>query len=108
MLYHRHCTGTPTDMNAPWYFAGGNQAGSLSTSLHSVPGFSDARHDVLLAMMAWVENGTAPTEIIATKWKNDTLQDGVLRQRPLCMFPKQAVYNGTGDVNSASSWSCPY
>lgn len=85
---------------------GPGQSGDLSTSLHSVPGFGDARHDVLLSLMSWVENGTAPNQIIATKWRNDTLQDRVLRQRPLCMFPKQAVYRGHGDVNQAANWVC--
>ena len=93
-------------MNAPWYFAGANQAAKLSTSATGVPGFRDAKHDVLLAMMAWVENGTAPDQIVATKWHNDTLQDKVLRQRPLCMFPKKAKWSGKGDVNNASTWNC--
>jgi feruloyl esterase len=93
-------------MNAPWYFAGPNQARSLGSSVHGVPGFSDARHDVLLAIMAWVENGTAPTQIIATKWQNDTTHDTVYRQRPVCMYPKQAQYAGKGDVDKASSWTC--
>ena len=74
--------------------------------MHGVPGFFDARHDVLLAMMAWVENGTAPNEIIATKWENDTTHATVYRQRPLCMYPKQAKYDGKGDSNKASSWNC--
>jgi feruloyl esterase len=92
-------------MNAPWYIAGPNQAGTLSTSLHSVPGFSDPEHDVLLALMSWVEQGNAPSQIVATKWNNDTLQDRVYRQRPLCMYPNQAKYIG-GDVDSSESWSC--
>ena len=25
---------------------------------------------------------------------------------PLCKFPEQAHYNGTGDVNLAASWTC--
>lgn len=103
---HRHCSGTPTNQNAPWYFAGPSQAGSLSTSLHSVPGFNDARHDVLLAMMNWVENNTAPEYIVGTKWQNDTLQDEVLKQRPLCMYPRVARWNGVGDVNEVENWGC--
>lgn len=93
-------------MNAQWYFAGPNQASALGSDVHSVPGFSDPQHDVLLAMMAWVENGTAPTQIIGTKYENDTDHDTVLRQRPLCVYPKQAKYNGTGDVDTAESWTC--
>lgn len=93
-------------MNAPWYFAGPNQARRLGTSAYSVPGFSDAQHDVLLAMMAWVENGTAPDQIIATKWENDTLHDTVERQRPICAYPKQAMYSGEGDEDEAENWRC--
>jgi feruloyl esterase len=93
-------------MNAPWYFAGANQASMLGDNVHSVPGFSDARHDILLAMTAWVENGTAPTEIIATKYVNDTFHDSVARQRPICMYPQHATYSGSRDANSASNWKC--
>ncbi|EON64415.1 hypothetical protein W97_03646 [Coniosporium apollinis CBS 100218] len=102
----QHCVGTPSNMNAPWYFAGPNQARRLGTSAYSVPGFSDAQHDVLLAMMAWVENGTAPDQIIATKWENDTLHDTVERQRPICAYPKQAMYSGEGDEDEAENWRC--
>ncbi|EMC93577.1 hypothetical protein BAUCODRAFT_245995 [Baudoinia panamericana UAMH 10762] len=105
----QHCSGTPANINAPWYFAGANQAGSIGTnpgSVYSVPGFTDAKHDALLALMAWVENGMAPDSIIATKWINDTITNTVLRQRPLCPYPQQAVYLGLGDPNEASNWQC--
>ncbi|TGO08980.1 hypothetical protein BTUL_0184g00270 [Botrytis tulipae] len=46
--------------NERWYFAGPNRAAPLSTSAHSAPGCFDPRHDVLLALMTWVENGSAP------------------------------------------------
>jgi feruloyl esterase len=29
------------------------------------------------------------------------------RTMPLCAFPEQARYKGTGDVNAAENWSCP-
>ncbi|KAF7919077.1 uncharacterized protein EAE98_009397 [Botrytis deweyae] len=98
-----HCTGTPSTMNAPWYFAGPNQAATLSTSAHSTPGYSDPRHDVLLALMTWVENGTAPDSIIATEFNDDLT---VAKQRPICAFPNQAKYDGTGNVDAPESWSC--
>ncbi|CAI7591794.1 unnamed protein product [Penicillium bialowiezense] len=101
-----HCLSTPDNMNAPWYFAGPDQAATINTGTYSTPGYRDARHDIVLAMMAWVENGTAPNDIIATKWKNDTSADEVLRQRPICHYPHQAKYNGKGDPNNAASWSC--
>ena len=106
----QHCLGTPPDMNAPWYFAGANQAGTLSLrpgSVHSTPGFEDAEHDALLALMRWTEYDVAPEKLVATKWRNDTLFQSVWKQRPICPFPKQAVYVGGGaDVDKASSWRC--
>lgn len=106
----QHCSGTPENVNAPWYFAGATQAGDVGSSpgsVHSVPGFEDAEHDVLLALMAWVEAGRAPESVVATKWVNDTrLEEGVLRQRPLCMFPKQAKYGGSGDPDEPGNWRC--
>lgn len=107
----QHCSGTPKNMNAPWYIAGPNQAGTLGSepgSVYSVPGFKDAKHDALLALMAWVEHGIAPDQIVATKWRNDTSPDSVLRQRPLCPYPKQARYSGHGNPDEAQNWSCEY
>jgi hypothetical protein len=72
----------------------------------SVPGYSDPQHDVLLAMFAWVENGTAPEQLIATKWLNDTLEDGIVAQRPLCPYPQRSVYSGSGNWNETANWSC--
>ncbi|KAJ5100278.1 tannase and feruloyl esterase [Penicillium angulare] len=101
-----HCFGTPENMNAPWYIAGANQAATINTGTYSVPGYRDAKHDIVMAMMSWVENGTAPDSIIATKWKNDTTATDVLRQRPVCHYPYQAKYDGKGDQDEASNWSC--
>lgn len=102
----QHCAGTPSGVDAPWYFAGGNQAGDLGTGVHGVPGFEDGKHDALLALMDWVENGTVVDEIVATKFVDEDITKGVERQRPLCMYPKQAVYKGEGDVDAAESWEC--
>ena len=105
----QHCSGTPSNVNAPWYFAGGGQAGSIGSSpgsIHSVPGFEDAEHDALLALMAWTENGTAPDKIVATNWRNDSRVEEVWKQRPLCAFPKIARYTGEGSVDEAGSWVC--
>lgn len=103
----QHCQGTPSSMRAPWYFAGPNQASSLGTGVASVPGFEDAAHDELLALMAWVEEGTAPETLVGTEWVDEKAsQREVLRQRPICKWPEQARYVGTGDPNEAESWKC--
>lgn len=101
----QHVSGTAVD--APYYFAQPNAAGDLGTDIFSTPGFEDPQHDALMALMKWVEEGQAPDQIIATTWANSTdASSGVLRQRPLCPWPQTAVYNGTGNVNSAQSWDC--
>ncbi|KAL4736658.1 tannase and feruloyl esterase [Aspergillus similis] len=104
----QHCEMTPSNMNAPWYFNGDGQNTALNstTDVRGVPGYQDARHDVLQAIMAWVENGTAPDSLVATKYVNDNPAEGVQRQRPLCPYPDVAVYDGSGNVDDASSWKC--
>lgn len=96
-----HCSGAPV---APWYIGGGNQ--HVAGASHSVPGFADPKHDVIMAIMAWVEQGKAPDQLIATKFRNDTVSSGVESQRPLCPYPKQAQYVGHGDTNRPDSWKC--
>ncbi|KAI1505734.1 putative ferulic acid Esterase/Feruloyl esterase [Biscogniauxia marginata] len=96
-----HCSGSTVD--APWYLSGGSQ--KLSGATHSVPGYEDADHDIVLALMRWVEKDTAPEKLIATKFVNETASLGVQSQRPLCVYPKQAKYI-SGDINAPDSWEC--
>ena len=44
-----HCYGT--SVHAPWYVGGPNQAGSIGTSVYSVPQFTDSKHDAVMASM---------------------------------------------------------
>jgi feruloyl esterase len=46
--------------------------------------------------------GVAPDKIIATRFTGSNL----VLSRPLCPYPAQAVYNGSGNVNDAASFSC--
>ncbi|EED12817.1 conserved hypothetical protein [Talaromyces stipitatus ATCC 10500] len=105
-LYDRHCRGSPDSMHAPWYFAGPNQASHPSSSLHSVPWYADAQHDILLALIECVGKGVATDSITATTCHNDTTQSEVYRQRPLCVYPKKAFYKGHGDPDLAKNWEC--
>lgn len=45
---------------------------------------SDREQNVVAALVAWVENGTAPEQIIATKYKNNNVTEGIELTRPLC------------------------
>ena len=67
------------------------------------PGPND--FDMLSALENWVESGVAPDAIVAT---GGAQVDGLgnPRSMPLCQFPEMASYDGVGDVNDATSWSC--
>ena len=75
---------------------------------YEVPGFGhavssqfNATWDSLTALEQWAEGSVAPANQVTV----DTV--GVPgRSRPLCDYPKWARYNGTGDVNAATSFAC--
>jgi hypothetical protein len=92
-----HCFGGP----GPNYFgqAGGESVGPALPS-------SSADDDILKALDRWVEEGVAPDQIIATKFKDNVVGGPVEMRRPLCPHPQVQKYNGTGDPNVASSFSC--
>jgi feruloyl esterase len=104
-----HCWGTQPEVNAPWAFGGAGQAPAMLASAGfgqgwSVPGLEgQAKYDALVALMDWVEKGKAVDSLVATTW---TSTGSVSRQRPLCPWPKRAVYSGRGDRNVAGSWNC--
>jgi len=56
--------------------------------------------------MQWVENGVEPTRIIATKFVNNNANLGVQMTRPLCLYPQEPRYVGSGDTNSAANFAC--
>ena len=58
--------------------------------------------DVMSALDAWVTSGTAPGTLTGT----DTVASTAGRTRPLCVYPAWPKYNGSGDVNLASSFTC--
>jgi feruloyl esterase len=70
-------------------------------------GFNDTQHNVLLAMVDWVENERAPAELIGTKFENDDVVNGtVLSQRKHCVYPNASRWDGMGDSKKAGSWTC--
>jgi len=62
--------------------------------------------DTLSALEKWVEGGVAPDAIPATHFVNNNPALGVDRTMPLCAFPAEAQYSGSGDANSAANWTC--
>ena len=65
---------------------------------------ADPEYDTLLALESWVEKGTAPEQFIGShvdqKTKTTTMT------RPLCPYPKVAIYKGSGDQNEAANFTC--
>lgn len=61
--------------------------------------------DAFGAVVRWVENGSAPDVMVSTA----RAAAGVAwpgRTRPLCAYPKEAVYNGSGSIEDAANFSC--
>ena len=67
----------------------------------------DRFNSIDAALEAWVEQGTAPDQIIATRYKtNADPKSGVLRTHPLCAWPKTAKYKGAGSPDDAANFEC--
>lgn len=69
-------------------------------------GARDAQHNVELALEQWVEKGSAPGAIVATKYEGGDPAKGVKMTRPLCPYPQAAKYKGSGDTNDAGNFVC--
>lgn len=64
---------------------------------------AEPRSDMLAALVGWVERQVPPGPIIARRLDD---RGAVDRTRPLCPFPAQAVYRGSGNVDEAGSFAC--
>jgi feruloyl esterase len=58
--------------------------------------------DEIGLMEQWVEQGKAPTQIIAAH----SAAGKVDRTRPVCPYPQVAHYVGSGSIDDASNFSC--
>lgn len=81
-----HCVGGP----GPDFF------GQLGLS-------TEKGHGLFDVLESWVEDGTPPAGVIATKYGHDQKP---AMTRPLCAYPEIAKYGGSGDPNRAASFSC--
>jgi tannase/feruloyl esterase len=69
---------------------------------HCGGGEGTASFDMLAALERWVEHGEAPDSIPASRVVNGRTD----RTRPLCPYPQQATYKGSGDINDAANFAC--
>ena len=86
----QHCDGGP----------GANSFGQVGRL-----NFDDPQRSVDAALEQWVEKGTAPGTIIASKYSEDA-QPSLKMTRPLCTYPLAAKYKGSGDTNDAGNLTC--
>jgi feruloyl esterase len=77
--------------------------------LFMVPGMSHCRggvatdhFDAMTSIVNWVEHGTAPDTIAASRWRDGKVD----RTRPLCPYPQAAAYKGAGSIDDAGSFVC--
>jgi len=69
---------------------------------HCWGGDGPTTFDPLGALEKWVEVGTAPDRIVASRWV-----DGKIDQtHPLCPYPQVAAYKGTGSTDVAENFIC--
>lgn len=80
---------------------------------HCSGGEGPSEFDTLGAIDAWASTGIAPQTLIATRpvqggggFGGPPAPPRAPMQRPLCPYPTQAVYNGSGDTAVASSFEC--
>ncbi|KAK8078223.1 hypothetical protein PG996_004393 [Apiospora saccharicola] len=91
-----HCGGGP----GAWVVG---QAGS--SAVGGIP--FDREHNVLAAVVDWVEKGVAPEALVGTKFVNDTVDDGIAYQHTHCKYPAKSTFKG-GDrkATDVDSWEC--
>ena len=110
-----------------WYESFRARYGNNATDtvrLFIVPGMSHSRggpatdqFDMVDALVNWVERGIAPNAITAKARGKGAVAPAAVnaevpsswspgRTRPLCAYPEVPKYKGSGDIETASSFSC--
>ena len=69
---------------------------------HCGGGEGPSTFDMVAALEQWVEAGKTPDQIVASRATGGRVD----RTRPLCPYPQVAVYNGSGSIDEATSFSC--
>lgn len=70
---------------------------------HCGGGPGPAKFDMVTPLEQWVEHGTAPDRVLAS---HVTATGAVDRTRPLCPYPMEAQWNGTGSTDDAQNFVC--
>jgi hypothetical protein len=68
--------------------------------LHCGGGTAPNSFDLLTPLLNWVEDGAAPSKVVATQRTGDT----IMRTRPVFPYPLLARYTGTGSIDDANNF----
>lgn len=82
--------------------AGGAGPNSFGQNAPAVKGNPEV--DVLSALETWVDTGAAPEKFIGSRMDQKTRT--VDMTRPVCPYPQTPVWNGSGNPDEASSFTC--
>ena len=87
----------------------GDAKASSSLRLFMVPGMGHCgggdgpnTFDMMPALEQWVEQGQAPTRVVASHSTSGKLD----RTRPLCAYPQVARHTGQGSTDAAENFVC--
>ena len=69
---------------------------------HCGGGVGTSQFDMTTPVTKWVEEGTAPVRIEASRVSGGK----VVRTRPLCAYPQTARYKGTGSIDDTANFTC--
>lgn len=102
-------TVNPPEATIAWFEQAASRNASAYARLFMVPGMQQCsggsgtdEFDMLRALEDWVERGIAPDRIEATRTVDETL----IRTRPLCPHPQTARYRGTGSPDQSGNFIC--
>ncbi|MCY1546128.1 Mono(2-hydroxyethyl) terephthalate hydrolase [compost metagenome] len=73
---------------------------------HCAGGVGPDTVDLVDAVAKWRERGTRPSTQNIVASKLDMTTKAPVLTRPLCKYPGFPKYKGSGDVNSADSYTC--
>jgi len=69
---------------------------------HCQGGPGATNFDMIAPLDQWADRGVAPDKVIASHITNGV----VTRTRPLCPYPREAQWNGTGSTDDAANFVC--
>jgi len=93
--------------------AGGQAAADEFVEYFTAPGVNHCfggtgadRVDLIGPMFDWIEKGTHPSSVGMVATQSTPLPGATAVRRPLCKYPQYPKYNGSGDPNLETSFTC--